>query len=259
VIHFAGYSLVGESIKDPSKYYNNNIFSTFQLLETMRKFKVDKLVFSSTAAVYGNPLHFPIQESSELTPTNPYGEVKLSIERMLKWYNEAYSINFVALRYFNACGADKSGDLGEDHRPESHLIPIILSSILNKNRIQIFGNDYDTKDGTCVRDYVHVLDLVVAHVLALEKLRTGTNFGIYNLGSETGFSVKEIVNCAEKVTGARVDAVVTSRRSGDPAILIAKREKAKNELGWTPKHSSIEEIIEDAWRWHSSHPHGYAN
>lgn len=259
VIHFAAFSLVGESVGIPLDYYENNFVSGLKLLKKMNEYKVRKIIFSSTAATYGEPENIPILESDRTVPTNPYGETKLSVEKMLKWSDAAYGIKYVALRYFNACGADSSGRIGEDHNPESHLIPIVLKKALDSSgSVTIFGDDYPTKDGTCVRDYVHVTDLANAHILSLEKLRRENESGIYNLGSGTGFSVKEIIEMASMVTGIKIPYVYGSRRAGDPAVLVASSEKIKKELGWKPEFDDIGKIIETAWVWHKNHPYGYS-
>ncbi|MBP2033861.1 UDP-glucose 4-epimerase [Clostridium algifaecis] len=258
VIDFAAYSLVGESVENPLKYFDNNIYSTIKLLEAMNKHNVKYIVFSSTAATYGEPESTPIQESDRTFPTNPYGESKLAIEKILKWCDKAYGIKYTALRYFNACGAHINGNIGEDHNPETHLIPIILQVVAGKReKIMIFGNDYNTPDGSCVRDYVHVSDLASAHLLALKRLQNGGESRIYNLGNGKGFSVKEVIDVTRKVTGINIKAEIAGRRAGDPAILIASSEKAIKELGWQPKFNSLETIIETAWKWHKNHPNGY--
>ncbi|WP_373899220.1 UDP-glucose 4-epimerase GalE [Haloimpatiens sp. FM7315] len=259
VIDFAAYSLVGESMIDPLKYFQNNVGSTINLLKTMNKHKVKNIVFSSTAATYGEPEAVPINENDRTFPTNPYGESKLTVEKILKWCDLAYGIKYTALRYFNAAGAHISGKIGEDHNPESHLIPIILQVALGKReKIMIFGNDYPTKDGTCIRDYVHVSDLASAHLLALERLKKTGKSKIYNLGNGTGFSVKEVVDVAKKVTGVDIKVEKAPRRQGDPAILIASSLKAMEELNWNPKYNSLETIIDTAWRWHKNHKNGYS-
>ncbi len=258
VIDFAAFSLVGESVTEPLKYYENNVYGTMKLLQAMNKAGVKKIVFSSTAATYGEPESDIIKETDKTFPTNPYGETKLAVEKMLKWCDKAYGIKFVALRYFNAAGAYISGEIGEDHNPESHLIPIILQTALGKReKMFIFGDDYDTADGTCVRDYIHVTDLADAHIKALEKLVKTNESGIYNLGNGKGFSVKEVIEMARKVTGAEIPAEICERRAGDPSTLIASSEKAIDELGWKPRFNSLEKIIETAWNWHSNHPNGY--
>lgn len=258
VIQFAADSLVGESVGDPLKYYNNNVMSTLCLLTKMRQYEVDKIVFSSTAATYGEPMNVPIMETDPTVPTNPYGETKLAVEKALRWCYEAYDIKYTALRYFNAAGAHISGKIGEDHNPESHLIPIILQAALGKRDcITIFGDDYNTDDGTCVRDYIHVTDLADAHILALDKMRKDGKANIYNLGNGNGFSVKEVVELARKVTGVDIKAEMGERRPGDPAILVASSEKAQRELGWQPKYNDLATIIETAWKWHKEHPDGF--
>ncbi|AWI05359.1 UDP-glucose 4-epimerase GalE [Clostridium drakei] len=258
VIDFAANSLVGESVENPLKYFDNNISSTIKLLEAMNKHDVKYIVFSSTAATYGEPENIPILEQDKTFPTNPYGESKLAVEKILKWCDKAYNIKYTALRYFNACGAHINGKIGEDHKPESHLIPIILQTALGKReKIMIFGDDYNTEDGTCVRDYVHVSDLASAHSLALKRLKNGGESQIYNLGNGKGFSVKEVVDVARKVTGINIKAEIAARRAGDPATLIASSEKAIKELGWEPKFNSLETIIETAWKWHKNHLNGY--
>ncbi len=258
VIHFAANSLVGESMQNPAKYYHNNVYGTLCLLEKMNHYGVNKIVFSSTAATYGEPERVPIQESDRTLPTNTYGETKLAMEKMMKWFDTAHGIKYVSLRYFNAAGAHASGKIGEDHHPETHLIPIILQAALGKRaHISIYGDDYGTPDGTCIRDYIHVSDLSDAHVLAVEKLRKGSESGIYNLGNGKGFSVKEVIDIARKVTGRAIPAVIEARRSGDPAVLVASSERGRAELGWKPSRDSLEKIIESAWSWHESHPDGY--
>ena len=259
VIHFAANSLVGESMTNPLKYYDYNLYGTKVLLQSMVEHDVKKIVFSSTAATYGEPESIPILESDRTEPTNPYGETKLSMEKMMKWTDVAHGVHYVALRYFNACGAHVSGEIGEAHNPETHLIPLILQ-VPNGQResISIFGDDYDTKDGTCVRDYIHVTDLAQAHILAVKYLMDGGKSDVFNLGNGVGFTVKEVIETARKVTGHPIPAVVSPRRGGDPAKLIASSEKAKSILGWKPEHADLEEIIATAWKWHKNHPHGYA-
>ncbi|MGN0616663.1 UDP-glucose 4-epimerase GalE [Ruminococcus flavefaciens] len=258
VIHFAAYSLVGESVTNPLKYYDNNLYGTKVLLEAMVKNNVGKIVFSSTAATYGEPENIPILESDRTCPTNPYGETKLAMEKMFKWTAEAHGLRYVSLRYFNACGADESGTIGEAHNPESHLIPLILQVPNGKREtISIYGTDYDTPDGTCIRDYIHVTDLALAHILAVQYLNNGGESDIFNLGNGVGYSVREVIETARKVTGHSIPATETSRRAGDPARLVASSEKAKSVLGWKPVHDSLEEIIASAWNWHKNHPNGY--
>ena len=258
VIHFAAYSLVGESVTNPLKYYDNNLYGTKVLLEAMVKNNVGKIVFSSTAATYGEPENIPILESDRTCPTNPYGETKLAMEKMFKWTAEAHGLRYVSLRYFNACGADESGTIGEAHNPESHLIPLILRVPNGKREtISIYGTDYDTPDGTCIRDYIHVTDLAQAHILAVQYLNNGGESDIFNLGNGVGYSVREVIETARKVTGHPIPATESSRRAGDPARLVASSEKAKSVLGWKPVHDSLEEIIASAWNWHKNHPNGY--
>ena len=259
VIDFAAFSLVGESMTEPLKYFNNNVYGTISLLEAMRDYNVKYIVFSSTAATYGEPEVVPITENSKTIPTNAYGESKLLVEKILRWCDHAYGIKYTTLRYFNAAGAHISGKIGEDHSPETHLIPIILDVALgNREKIMMFGDDYDTKDGTCVRDYIHVSDLASAHSLALKRLMNGGDSAIYNLGNGTGFTVKEMVEIARKVTGHTIPAEVAESRAGDPAVLIASSKKAMEELGWKPKYADVETIISTAWNWHKNHPNGYA-
>ncbi|MDI6452397.1 UDP-glucose 4-epimerase GalE [Peloplasma aerotolerans] len=258
VIHFAANSLVGESMEKPLDYYNNNFYGMLCLLEVMKKYNVLKLVFSSSAATYGEPNRIPILESDITSPTNTYGETKLAMEKMMKWVDKAHGIKYVSLRYFNASGAHPSGMIGEDHLPETHLIPLVLEVPLGKrDKIFIFGDDYETKDGTCIRDYIHVLDLASAHYLSVKYLRNNDESNIFNLGSGEGYSVKEIIQVARKVTNHLIPAEVKERRPGDPAILIASSDKAKKVLNWVPKYNNIEKIITDAWNWHKKNPSGY--
>lgn len=258
VIHFAANSLVGESMSNPLKYYDNNLCGTKVLLESMVANGVDKIVFSSTAATYGEPQKVPIEETDPTNPTNPYGETKLSMEKMFKWTGVAHGLKYVSLRYFNACGAHESGSIGEAHDPETHLIPLILQVPLNKRKaINIYGDDYDTPDGTCIRDYIHVMDLAAAHILAVEYLKKGNESDIFNLGNGTGFSVKEVIEAAREVTGHPILAKVAPRRAGDPARLIASSKKAQEVLGWKPQYADLKTIISSAWNWHRQHPDGY--
>lgn len=259
VIHFAANSLVGESMTNPLKYYDNNICGTKVLLESMVAHGVDKIVFSSTAATYGEPEKVPILESDRTLPTNPYGETKLSMEKMIRWTGVAHGIRFVSLRYFNACGAHVSGTIGEAHNPESHLIPLILQVPNGKREsISVFGDDYPTPDGTCIRDYIHVTDLAQAHIRAMDYLAAGGESDIFNLGNGVGFSVNEVIETARRVTGHPIPAQMRERRAGDPAQLIASSQKARTVLGWKPEHDSLEEIIASAWNWHKNHPNGFA-
>lgn len=260
VIHFAANSLVGESMVDPLKYYDNNLYGTMVLLKSMVENKIGKIVFSSTAATYGEPENIPILETDKTEPSNTYGETKLAMEKLFKWVAQAHGIKYVSLRYFNACGAHKSGNIGEAHNPETHLIPLILQVPNNKRpEIKIFGDDYDTPDGTCIRDYIHVTDLANAHILAIEYLKKGGQNNIFNLGNGTGFSVKQVIDISRKVTNHSIPAVICPRRAGDPAKLIASSEKAKTVLKWQPIYTDLETIIESAWRWHKNHPDGYEN
>lgn len=251
VIHFAACSLVGESMQKPLKYYDNNLHGTEVMLESMVAHGVKNIVFSSTAATYGEPKNIPILETDPTVPTNTYGETKLSMEKMFHWTGVAHGIKYVSLRYFNACGAHPTAKIGEAHAPETHLIPIILQ-VANgtRDKIYMYGNDYDTPDGYCVRDYVHVLDLAQAHRLAVEYLVAGNDSNIFNLGNGVGFSVKQVVECARKVTGMDIPAEDAPRRAGDPATLVASSEKAKSILGWKPEYADLEQIIGTAWNWH---------
>lgn len=260
VIHFAANSLVGESMQKPYEYYHNNVYGMLCLLDVMKENDVKKIVFSSTAATYGEPKNIPIVETNETNPTNTYGETKLAMEKMMKWFDQAYGIKYVSLRYFNAAGAHENGSIGEDHKPETHLIPLILEVPLGKRQqIYIFGDDYPTEDGTCIRDYIHVMDLASAHYLALEYLRNDNPSNIFNLGNGNGYSVKEVIGVARLVTDHEIPAVMKERRAGDPAVLIASSEKAQITLGWKPKFGTLEKIMIDAWNWHKNNPDGYSN
>lgn len=258
VIHFAASSQVGESMSDPLKYYDNNLHGTMVLLKSMVEHGVDKIVFSSTAATYGEPERVPILETDRTDPTNCYGETKLAMEHMMRWVSRAHGLKYVALRYFNACGAHPSGAIGEAHNPETHLIPLILQ-VPNgqREKISIFGDDYPTKDGTCIRDYIHVSDLAQAHILALDHLLQGGKSDVFNLGNGVGFTVKEVIDVARAVTGHPIPAETCPRRAGDPAQLIASSKKAVEQLGWKPKYNDLNTIIASAWKWHSAHPRGY--
>jgi len=257
VINFAAFSLVGESVGDPLKYYGNNVGGAVSLLTAMKDHGVKRIVFSSTAATYGEPEKQPIEEGDRTEPTNPYGASKLAIEGLLKWSGQAYGIKYAALRYFNAAGSDPAAGIGEDHSPETHLIPIVMQCALGKrDHVGIYGDDYPTADGTCIRDYIHVKDLVRAHLLALQYLEKGGESGPFNLGSGDGFSVKQIIETARSVTGKPIPAVVEPRRAGDPSVLIASNRRAREVLGWQPE-LGLKEIISDAWVWHSGHPDGY--
>ena len=258
VIHFAANSLVGESMTNPLKYYDNNVNGTKVLLQSMVAHGINKIVFSSTAATYGEPDRVPILETDKTEPTNAYGETKLAMEKMFKWTDSAHGMKYVSLRYFNACGAHVSGEIGEAHNPETHLIPLILQVPLGKREtISIYGDDYPTKDGTCIRDYIHVTDLAQAHILAVEYLMKGNDSNIFNLGNGIGFTVNEVIETARKVTGHPIPATITPRRAGDPAQLIASSDKARTVLGWNPQHADLKEIISSAWKWHSTHPNGF--
>ena len=258
VIHFAAFSQVGESMSNPLKYYENNLWGTTVLLQSMVTHGVDKIVFSSTAATYGEPERVPILETDKTRPTNCYGETKLSMEKEMRWTGAAHGLRYVALRYFNACGAQPGGAIGEAHNPETHLIPLILQ-VPNgqREKISVFGDDYPTRDGTCVRDYIHVTDLAQAHVLAFDYLMDGGESDVFNLGNGVGFTVKEVIEAARAVTGHPIPAEMCPRRAGDPAQLVASSEKAKAVLGWKPRYDDLETIVRTAWDWHKSHPHGY--
>ena len=258
VIHFAAFSLVAESMKDPLKYFDNNTAGMVKLLEVMNEFDIKYIVFSSTAATYGIPEKMPIYEDDPQLPINQYGESKLMMEKIMRWADEAYGIKFVALRYFNVAGAKPDGSIGEDHHPETHLLPIVLQVAMGeREKLQIFGDDYNTPDGTNVRDYVHPFDLADAHILAVDYLRNGNESSAFNLGSSTGFSNLEIVKAAREVTGKEIPAEIAARRGGDPDTLIAASEKARKVLGWKPEFDDIHKIIETAWKWHTTHPQGY--
>ena len=260
IVHFAAFSVVPESMKNPLKYFDNNTCGMVTLLEAMKQFGIKRIVFSSTAATYGEPKQIPIKETDPQIPTNAYGESKLAMEKIMHWADLADGLKFIALRYFNVAGAMPDASIGEDHSPETHLIPIILQVAAGKRlNLQIFGNDYPTKDGTNVRDYVHVLDLADAHVLALKYLEAGNSSTAFNLGSATGFSNMEILQAARKVTDKEIPASIGPRRSGDPSTLIASSEKAKKILGWKPKFDNIEKIIETAWKWHENTPEGFGD
>lgn len=259
VMHFAADSLVGESMVKPDKYFRNNDVGGLNLLDAMNKHGVRKFIFSSTAAIFGEPDKIPIEENNPKSPTNPYGESKLIFEKILNWYDKGFGIKYVCLRYFNAAGAHKSAKIGEAHSPETHLIPIVLQAALGqREKVDIFGNDYDTEDGTCVRDYIHITDLAQAHILALKKLEKDSVSTQYNLGHGQGLSVKQIVKISEEVTGKKIKTSIVPRRAGDPAKLIASSVKIKKELGWKPQYEDIRKIIDSAWQWHKSHPKGYS-
>lgn len=251
VMHFAAFSQVGESMNHPLKYYRNNLAETVALLEAMLQYDVRRFIFSSTAAVYGEPVAIPITEDHPCSPTNPYGNTKLAVERMLADCDAAYGLKYTALRYFNAAGADDSGEIGELHDPETHLIPIVLQAAAGKiDHIQVFGTDYPTMDGTCIRDYVHVNDLARAHMLALDALIGDGESAVYNLGSSNGYSVKDVIEKARAVTGKQIPVLEAPRRAGDPAVLVASSEKIKRDLGWNPMYEDLDTIIHTAWNWH---------
>jgi UDP-glucose 4-epimerase len=251
VMHFAAFSLVGESVQHPLKYYRNNLAMTTALIEAMVRHRVDRFIFSSTAAVYGEPDHVPISEDHPFRPTNPYGVTKATVERMLADCEAAYGLRYVSLRYFNAAGAHVSGKFGERHRPESHLIPLILQVAAGKREnIQVFGTDYETKDGTCIRDYVHVTDLAAAHLLSLDWLLSGGSSQVFNLGNSKGYSVKSVIQAACRVTGKTIPVVEAPRRPGDPAVLVADSTRIRQQLGWKPVFEDLDTIIDTAWRWH---------
>lgn len=260
VIHFAASSLVGESVQKPLPYYENNLIASHTLVSAMLDHGVKKIVFSSTAATYGEPKQIPIREDDPTNPTSPYGETKLAMEKMFRWCDQAHGLKSISLRYFNAAGAHPQGIIGEDHNPESHLIPIILQVALEQREsIGIFGDDYPTEDGTCVRDYIHVMDLANAHWLALENLRKANKSDVFNLGNGTGFSVKEVIETTRDVTGHSIPEAISPRRAGDPAVLIASSEKAQTVLGWKPKFNDLKTIIETAWEWHKANPNGFSD
>lgn len=258
VVHFAAFSIVPESMEKPLKYFDNNTAGMVALLEEMRDHDVKRIIFSSTAATYGVPEKSPIEENDRQAPINPYGESKLMMEKIIRWADQAYGIKFVALRYFNVAGAYPDGSIGEDHGPETHLIPIILQVAAGqRDQLKIFGDDYNTPDGTNVRDYVHVLDLVDAHILAINYLKAGNDSDVFNLGSSTGFSVKQMVEAAREVTGEPIPAEIAERRPGDPDSLIAASQKARDVLQWQPQYDDVKEIIQTAWNWKQQHPRGY--
>lgn len=258
VVHFAAFSLVAESMKKPLKYFDNNTGGMITLLEAMHDHGIKYIVFSSTAATYGIPEHMPIKESDPQVPINPYGESKLAMEKIMKWCDKAYGIHFVALRYFNVAGAKPDGTIGEDHHPETHLVPIILQVAEGKRKeLSIFGDDYNTPDGTNVRDYVHPMDLADAHILAIKYLQAGNPSNAFNLGSSTGFSNKQMLEAAREVTGKEIPAKMAPRRPGDPDALVAASDKAREVLGWKPQYDDVKKIIATAWKWHSTHPNGY--
>ncbi len=257
VVHFAAFAYVGESVLQPAKYYQNNLVNTLNLLDAMHRLRIDRIVFSSTCATYGVPEQVPITENEKQKPINPYGNTKLAVEYALADYAAAYNWGFAALRYFNAAGASPTGDIGEDHEPETHLIPLILQAVMGQRpAITVYGDDYPTPDGTCIRDYIHVDDLAEAHLVALENLSPGKHLR-YNLGTERGYSVREVIRLVEEVTGKRVPVQQGPRRAGDPPVLVASAEKIRSELGWKPSYTDLRATLETAWNWHRSHPKGY--
>ena len=257
VMHFAADCLVGESVQNPLKYFNNNVRNGLKLIEITEQFNVRKFVFSSSAAVYGEPKEVPISEEHPCAPTNPYGETKWIFERILQAFHDAGKLDFVSLRYFNAAGADPEGELGEDHSPETHLIPLLIKSALDGSSVPVYGTDYETPDGTCIRDYIHVTDLARAHILALQRLDREQKSAIYNLGNGNGYSVREVIETVKKVIGRNVLSVDSPRRPGDPARLVASSEKIRKQLGWNPEYPDLETIVQTAWEWHRKHPKGY--
>ncbi|HMK75191.1 MAG TPA: UDP-glucose 4-epimerase GalE [Thermodesulfobacteriota bacterium] len=257
VMHFAADCLVGESVQDPLKYFNNNVKNGLKLIEIMEQFYVKQIVFSSSAAVYGEPEEIPISEGHPCAPTNPYGETKWIFEKVFQAFHDGDKLNFISLRYFNAAGADSDGELGEDHSRETHLIPLVIKAALDTTSVPIFGTDYETPDGTCIRDYIHVTDLANAHILALQKLDQGKISGTYNLGNGNGYSVRQVIETVRKVTGRNVATVDSPRRPGDPARLVASSQKIRHELGWIPRYPDLETIVKTAYDWHRKHPKGY--
>ena len=257
VMHFAADCLVGESVQNPVKYFNNNVKNGLQLVELMEDFNVIKFIFSSSAAVYGDPNTVPIEEDHPCLPMNPYGETKWIFEKVLQAYHDGGKLNFISLRYFNAAGADPDGKYGEDHSPETHLVPLVIKAALNGTSVPVFGTDYPTPDGTCIRDYIHITDLAQAHILALKKLEQKRISGIYNLGNENGFSVREVIETVRKISNRKILSVDSPRRPGDPARLVASSKKIREELGWAPSFADLETIVATAWKWHKNHPRGY--
>ena len=257
VMHFAADCLVGESVQDPLKYFNNNVKNSLELIELIGQYDIQKFVFSSSAAVYGEPEEIPISEGHTCAPTNPYGETKWIFEKVLRAFHEAGKLNYIALRYFNAAGADPEGELGEDHSRETHLVPLVIKAALDGTSVPVFGTDYDTPDGTCIRDYIHVTDLAHAHILALQKLDQGKFYGTYNLGNGNGYSVRQVIETVKRVTGRKVAAINSPRRPGDPARLVASSQRIKEELGWIPRYPDLETIVKTAYDWYRKHPKGY--
>lgn len=259
VMHFAGYISMNESMLQPGKYFRNNAAQTLNLLDAMRAAGVTRFIFSSSAGVYGNPLHVPIREDHPLAPTNPYGESKLMVEKLLRWYDSQHHLRSISLRYFNASGATLDGAYGEDHPDESHIIPLALRAGMNDQPFQIFGTDYPTRDGTCIRDYVHVIDLCDAHLRALDALMRGHATTAYNVGIGTGYSVREIFDAVKKISGLNIQTNLAPRREGDASETVADSTRLRNEFGWSPRYSDLETIVSSAWAWHRAHPNGYAD
>lgn len=258
IMHFAAFADVGESVADPKKYYVTNVSKSLAMLDVMLEYDIKMMIFSSSAATFGEPKEIPIPEDHPKDPTNPYGRSKLMLEEILKEYEHAYGLRSISFRYFNASGADPSGLIGEDHKPEHHIIPLVLEVASGKReKFSMFGTDWPTPDGTCIRDYVHVTDLAQAHVLGLDALRDGKKTSVYNLGNGSGYSNREVIATAEQVTGKKINVVDAPRRPGDPAVLVASSKKIMSELGWSPKYPELMTIIETAWNWHSKHPNGY--
>jgi UDP-glucose-4-epimerase GalE len=258
VMHFAAFCYVGESVEEPARYYQNNVANTLTLLEVMVEKKIGNFIFSSSCASYGEPVEIPMTEDHPQKPISPYGRTKLMVEQILDDFRTAYGLESVCLRYFNAAGADRDGELGEDHNPETHVIPLVLKTALGQRPVvDIFGDDYPTPDGTCIRDYIHIEDLAQAHLLALERLLKGLPGGLYNLGNAKGYSVKQVIEIARRITGKEIPARVVERRSGDPAVLISSSQKAMKDLGWMPQFPDLETIVETAWTWHKNNPDGY--
>lgn len=250
VVHFAGFISMAESVSNPYIYFDNNVNASLNILESMVRQRVNNFIFSSTAGVYGNPIKTPIKEDHPKNPTNPYGESKLMVEKILAWYRKIYGLNFIALRYFNACGASMDGKMGENHSPETHLIPNAINATLKRTQFALYGNDYDTSDGTCVRDYIHVIDLVEAHILAISRLQKDKGGFFYNVGTGLGHSNKEVLDMIRKISGLEINTKIVHRRPGDAHILIADPTFIKRDLGFTPKYSDLETIIKSAWEWH---------
>jgi len=258
VMHFAAFTYVGESVQNPAIYYQNNVAATLALLQSMIEADVKNFIFSSSCATYGEPVEIPLTEEHPLNPISPYGRTKLMVEEIMRDFEHAYGLSSIALRYFNAAGADPDGQLGEDHDPETHLIPLVLKTALGQRAdIKVFGNDYETDDGTCIRDYIHIVDLTSAHLLALEKLLNGGPGGCFNLGNGNGYSVMEVIDKAREITEKPIPSEIIERREGDPAILVGSSQKAMDELGWEPRYPDLSVIIEHAWNWHKTHPKGY--